>query len=139
MVFKSMKSFNIYLVKNLCVRHSLKFHGVAFNEGLKLPRKTSDIAGFLNKAIFFLASKTGTQCPRVLTVQLSKVPVCFLHGDFQEQWPTNPREDASPNPFLYCSCAVKTNDCHLGFIQSHTRTLILFQIQVDGGFLWSHI
>ena len=66
MVFKAMESLNSDLVnKNLCVRHSLKFHGVAFNESLKLPRKTSDIAGFLNKAAsFFLASETGTKCPR---------------------------------------------------------------------------
>jgi hypothetical protein len=41
---------------------------------------------------------------------LSKVPVCFLHSDFQEQWPTNTREHASPNPLLYCPHAVKTGD-----------------------------
>ena len=36
----------------------------------------------------------------------------------------------------HCSCAVKTDDSQWSFIHSHTWTLILFQIQVDGGFLW---
>ena len=57
---------------------------------------------------------------------LSKVLVCPLHGDFEEQWPTKVREHTSPNPLPYRPCAVKTGDSHLGFVQSHTQTLIHF-------------
>ena len=90
MVFKSMKSFNIYLVKNLCVRHSLKFHGVAFNEGLKLPRKTSDIAGFLNKAIFFfLPLKLGHNAlgllARSVATKVKGESECSLMKKIQDQ------------------------------------------------------
>ena len=70
---------------------------------------------------------------------LSKVLVCPLHGDFEEEWPTKVREHTSPNPLPYRPCTVKTGDSHLGFIQFHTQTLIHFQVQVDGGILWSHL
>lgn len=64
MAFNPMKPLKLLLDKYLCLRHSVKFHVSAFHECLKLPRKTPDIAGTLNKAAFVLASKTGTPCPR---------------------------------------------------------------------------
>ena len=105
---------------------------------LALPFKTSGTGPHTGKMTLLLA-ELGDSVLGSLNTGLSKVPVCFPHGDFQEQWPRNPREHASPNPLLYCLCAVKTSDSHLGFTQSHTQALILFQIQLDEGFLWSHL
>ena len=79
------------------------------------------------------------QSPRVLTRRPFQGASLSPNGDFEEQWPTKVREHASPNPLPYCLCAVKISNSHSGFIQSHTQTLIHFQIQVDGGFLWSHL
>ena len=70
---------------------------------------------------------------------LSKVPVCSLHSDFEDQWHTKVREHASPNPLPYHPCAVRIGDSHWSFDHSHTWALIHFQIQVDRGFLWSHL
>ena len=49
-----------------------------------------------------LLAELGDNALESSNMGLSKVPVCFLHSDFQEQWPTNTREHASPNPLLYC-------------------------------------
>ena len=81
----------------------------------------------------------GGQCPRVLTRGPFQGAGLSPTWDFEEQWPTKVREHTSPNPLPYRPCAVKTGDSHLGFMQSHTQTLIHFQIQVDGGILWSHL
>lgn len=76
--------------KNVCVRHSLKFHGVVFNEGLKLPRKTSDIAGFLNKTtFFFLPLKLGHNAlgllARSVATKVKGESECSLMKKIQDQ------------------------------------------------------